>query len=209
MKYHLARPATLLALVIATGCVTRSGPLPPLELTEEMAVDYTERINVALADEIKDRVETLVRGSSGFLRFKTGDVWKTVFIGKPDKSTAVVHIVDSKFEHEIIAAGFASQYTYTVNAVLKMGEKEVALTAKGVNTTVQSTLPKRWEAVHLAVASIAQQANDVIRIVYLTTASTPRLSVAERLEELSRLLKSGLMSENEYESKRQELLKSL
>jgi len=209
MLHRFACISALLALTVTAGCATGNWTAPPHGLPKETTSSYSEKTNVAVPDDVYQRVEPLL-GSFGSPRpYKTGDVWRTVFIGRPDGSVSMLRIIDTKFEHEIIAIGFASRYTYTVNAVLTIGTKEIPLSAQGINTTAFSTIQKRWEAVYLAVVSMAQLVNESLRIEGLSTSALPRLPVSERMEELSRLLKKNLINQKEYDAKKQEIMNSL
>lgn len=188
------------AVVLAAGCSTT--PLPPQTVT---APDQrvTQLHNVALSAGDESRVDPLLMPfGSASVSYKTGEAWKRAFNATPTRADATLKLGASRLEWNIIAAGFAAQIVYTVDAVLSVESREQPLHAQSVRTFFVNAESTIGEAVEEVLSSMSVQ-------IVAAIGTKPQQPTADRLRELSRLLKDGLITQQEFEAKRKALLDQL
>ena len=197
--------ALALAAAVLAGCSTVR---PPESLDERGEPDTYRPINVALQAGDATRVDQLYYTGDDrphFFGFLTGDRFERTFTGGAD-APAVLHIDDAKLERQIIGAGFGARVTYSVKMTLRTGGQEYPLSAEGSDVTFAlNFIGTIRNAVDQAVQSAAEKATAIVQ-------KPPRAepaSVPERLRALTQLLRDGLITQEEFEAKRKQLLDSL
>jgi hypothetical protein len=184
------------------GCKTLSEPprpvLQPTEQLPELVVD------VALAGGDSERVEPayVPPHPEPVVFYKTGEVWKRFFLGSPSRARSSLHITNGRLDWSNTL--FTKRITYTVDTVLTYDAREFPLHAEGVGAYQINLEAAIGDAVYAAIASMEKQISAIT-----ADRASARPSVGDRLRELTRLYKEGLISEAEYEAKRRELLDSL
>ena len=124
---------------------------------------------------------------------RTGELWRKVFTGTPGQSEGTLRLTSTRFDWTIIAAGFASRYTYVAEGELTAGGRTVNLKANGSSTTGFSTDSNLREAILEAAELMATQAIDTLASQNPGAALPPK-SVADRLRELEQ--KRGIGERN-------------
>jgi hypothetical protein len=161
---------------------------------------------VALAPGVEYRIETLgIFGGEGRMPFKTGEVWRASFPKGEGKQRAELRIESSKPRVEMAALGFASRFSYTVNAVIVEGDRSTPITAEGYQHTAMQGPPTPLRmAMIMAFDSLSKQASAA-----LSLAPAPAASTAQRIRDLEALRRDKLITEEEYRVRRQALLQEL
>lgn len=199
MRSLLLSVALVVAL-LAVGCSTT--PLPPKAVAIPQGRE-TPLHRVALVAGDEARTEALVMfGRPSRIMFKTGEPWKRAFDAPVQGADAVLALGSSSLEWKIVAAGFAGQIVYTVDAVLSANSREQPIHAEGTKTFAADMEGALAVPVEEAIASVSSQISALV-------VPTSRPPVADRLRELTRLLNEGLITKEEYEAKRKALVDQL
>lgn len=182
-----------------TGCAT--GPLPPPEPLSLAGLPSSVPMRLASPDAARADRLTLF-GKESRLSFATGAAFARVFAGQGDDP--VLTIVATHLEETIIAAGFAGRMTYTVDATVAGADGDVPVHAEGTQAFAISMVSGIEGAVSEALAALVPKATAAAR------GRTPlATSAAERLRTLEALRSTGAITQQEYDDKRAEILRSL
>lgn len=189
---------------LASGCATK--PTPPQSLLDSGSPVTLEHIshNVALIPDLAGRTEPLATPFGRAWPMMTGEIWRLGFPTAPAQRAvdATLDVQSTSLKQEIVALGFASRYTYTVSAVLRIGDRAILLTTEGYSTTVATPVRGCRNAVSMAVDDLARQALEAL-------AAIQKPSAAQRLRELEALRADKLITEDEFQSRRKLLLQEL
>jgi len=140
-------------LLFFMGCAS-SGPID-LNTPGEQRLSVADQVDVVLSSEDANRVEPVIPGKE---TASTGSVWKRAFVGKEGISPASIRIVSSELRQNLAGGGFVMRYTYTVEAVLTIGDRQVHLKGEGTRAASTAMLSAMRQAVELAVVQVASQA---------------------------------------------------
>jgi hypothetical protein len=153
----------LAAVSLLTACATE--PQPPISLdTPDQPHSAADAVDVALESGIADRVEplTMIRSGEARLRperYRSGDVWKQVFVGEPGKAPATLRITSARLEASYTAFSNFMRYTYTADAIVLRDGVEHRFRSEGYSTSLSPTTSDVRDAVQGAVTSMAVQVN--------------------------------------------------
>jgi len=200
------RIAVIATTALLAACAA-PGPRSLLDPNSNAPTGITTA-RVALDPQDRDRVEPMYVFDNAKGALRTGELWRKVFTGTPGQSEGTLRLTSTRFDWTIIAAGFASRYTYVAEGELTAGGRTVNLKANGSSTTGFSTDSNLREAILEAAELMATQAIDTLASQKPGAALPPK-SVADRLRELEQLRSEGLVSATEYEAKKKALLDAL
>jgi hypothetical protein len=202
----------VVALMSAALASCASGPSEPVSLGQPSREALRDGgVDVALANRGDQRVDHLVifGRERQFLGFKTGEQWARTFVGASDPATATLRIDDSRLENTFTAAGFSAEITYAVNATLFISDSEIPLHAEASESYVYDQTAALRAAVSGAITSMAGQASAVLQKHPPAAAARTADAVAAKLRVLTKLFKDGVVSQQEYETKKRQLLEAL
>jgi hypothetical protein len=140
-----------------------SGCAAPMTLrlddSGEQRLTDADSVNVALAFGDAERIDRIGSTSTSAL---TGPIWKRAFCGKTDSALGSLTVRNATLKQSLSGAGFTIRYTYTVEAVLRVGTNDVVLKATGSRAAAMAAGSAMRQAVELAVLEVAKQTKLVL-----------------------------------------------
>jgi hypothetical protein len=155
--------APAIALLIA-GCAT--GPAKPIALNApgEKRISAEDVVDIGLSPDDEARIDPVfMAGSKGQPGAETGPIWASVFRSRSDH-TARIEVVSAALRHSIDGLGFTARWTYTIEAVLHLGDETHTIHATGTRAAAIQTPSAMRQAVELGVLDVARQASAIVAL---------------------------------------------